>query len=88
MLLHFLAGPAVPPPEIPTCLPTLAFHVCMFSHALVANIIYFMLPLIFGLLGTHDRFTYLSNFWTSANLGDPEVVNFTRQPSSTHPSLT
>lgn len=75
-------------------LPTSTSHVCRFSQSpvfipsfdqspvLPTNIIHFMTPSIHGLLGIHDLFTYLFGFWTSMDLDEPEVANFTRKPPS------
>ena len=43
-----------------------------------------MPPPTLGLLGIHDHFSYLFDFWVSISVdfGDPKVVNFTRKSSS------
>jgi len=50
------------------------------------NITHFMPPSILGLLGIHDRFSYLFGLWKSMELDDPGVVNLTRKPSSILPT--
>ena len=47
-----------------------------------------MPPPILDSLGTRDHFIYLSGFWMSTNLDDPEAVNFTRKPPTPHPVRT